>query len=159
MYPYLLMLFLLFPFLGCATMGEPFPPGERVEVTEWTLLQGAGGTQTLRGTVSNNSRYLVYDLDLIAQMFDGETLKEELKIRLQPLFPGTQTPFEFLLTPEFKGAYPVFQYHYLYTREEEFWEYRYDRKFGIPPFYFYPNFQTSLYRAAEEHIRDTRVKK
>lgn len=137
---------LIFLLSGCMSAEERFPPGARVEVTQWELLQSSDGTQTLRGIVTNHSHYLIYDLVLVTQLIKEEEFKAELKTELKPLFPNTQTPFELILSPEIEGVVPQFFYQFQYTREEEFWDYRYNKKFGGRSSYFNPSFRAGYYR-------------
>lgn len=144
---------------GCATTANRFPSGSNVQVTEWQILHGAGGAKTLRGTVANYSPYLVYDLDLITQFYEGKTLKQELVTRLPSLFPETQTNFEILVPAGLEDPYPVFQYRFQYTHEEEFKQYQYEKKFGIGPFQMVPAARATWYQGPAEEQFDSRQKK
>lgn len=144
---------------GCASTTNRFPAGSNVQVTEWQILHGSGGARTLRGTVANYSPYLVYDLDLITRLYEGKTFKQELVTRLPSLFPETQTHFEILLPGELQDPYPEFQYRFQYTHEEEFKQYRYDKKFGIGPFQMVPAARATWYQGPAEEQFDSRQKK
>jgi len=140
---------------GCTTLEERFPKGSQVTVSEWEMLESSTGEQSLRGIVSNNSPYIVFNLSLITTFSEEGAIKEELRTSLTSLFPNSQTIFEVFLPATLKGITPEFKYEFEYAREQEFWEYRYDKKFGRGPFSFQPYFRSSFYRHDHRKYLDT----
>ncbi|GEM_PF-2973842 len=152
----LFILILPLMIAGCAGTQERFSEGSSVEVTEWQILHGADGAKTLRGTLVNNSPYLVYDLELATQIYEGETLKNELKTEIPNLFPDTQTRFEILLPAGLEDPQPKFQYRFRYTTEEEFNQYRHDKTYRMGPLAMSGGVGGWSYNSPHEELYDSR---
>ncbi|MBI4971844.1 MAG: hypothetical protein HZC17_08455 [Candidatus Omnitrophica bacterium] len=150
------MVLTLLLITGCASTPKPFPEGAKVEVTEWQILRGADGKKTLEGAVSNNSPYLVYNVDLITQVYEGTSLKQELTTRLPNLLPDSRTRFELLLPTGPSDPRPVFDYHFQFTREEQSDESRRSKRFGIGPIQMQTSASTWKYQAPREETFDSR---